>query len=1461
MDNPKADISVEKQQLLLTRREFLSIGAVGAIGVVFLAELAQAIGSEIRDSLVYRLNRDVDLMQLEVCFIRFRRKGNDLEPIGSGDSLVALRFPPQNLAEAIFDEVPNAEFETKPLPTSTKSGDTNREGDNNPLPPVTSYLSGPSWVVFAVKNSQRFPLDNVEAWFALLATCNLKVPRGALPPEERGPYKPTPPRQDETRLEIPYRLYISPEPDVRTIFSKFSSKPLSGQYTEMWQAALESRHPVKPAPPPPGTPNLPEELKPPSEVVLHSRAIWSPDYRQTSEPVFSLYYPGYQPLSLHALTRHRLVKQMGDGDGWIDAEHLILTALGADASFHYSSQKPVDQIIEEQLQSAKSGGNPGTELRIWKHRIVIGRDVFFAEAFFGFLFPFCHPSIYVEITKRKPAAYEKGSDVGPLGYYLLKRRFILVQDPAKQFADSSSPIGREMPLKSAKIVSLRSPDLDKPDNQVSTGIAFWPVTVDKKDPVNWDIDAQDESGRIARSTHAELFFASNIVAGQEIYNATPAAKRAILFPGSKLALANEEAKIELATLEGSQDEPVAVSFEPEELPFIERLSEELKSGPQPPDELAEFGKKLEDLREKVENKLPSLVEGAAEKATERLKKIQDHLKKAGPERAAKLFKDFRQKLESVSKIGAALEIHAMEFKSKCIRDYSTVAEQCLKELKDAATKDAKDILEAAQKAIDNAPDDVKSATEEARVYLKKQTKLVAAQVSGEVQNRLASLAKKAEQLGFKDSDLKELKDFLKDFDEFPELKKTGAELKAKATPILKKLDDFVDRQEKELEKNIRREIGAAKEDLDKLGQKLQGRLNQLHDEIVKARKQAQDMGSGLFHAAMESANVVIPALKDALPDAPQRAIKMFDDYVAGGIRNVQNGVFAKLDEAINTGEKLAQGLKNGIAQPAAVIAGLSREMGAVVGDGEKALKEIARQVEDFDIKGAIPDSKLFGVIPLRELISLVSRGELPNINRIELPEKIENIWQWSTTVSSKKFGILDLQFNTDKGSKNRLFILSKTTLVIPRPAEIANGQRPDPQVRLHGWLGRWNEQAPVPPKNKDDTFREDRLANKADDWAVAIVLLQLIRVRFGYVTFDASYASGRAPSPSVDVDFRKVEFLGPLKFIAELQKSFTKFGKFSIEPAPKGLRLSHEFELPPISFGAFSMRCLRLTNKLSLPFGSAPLEYNFALASFAKPFEISVMGFAGRGYLSVGFRTDGYRLLEGALEFGGSLAFNFGGVASGGLYLMAGAYFKITNNETLLSGYIRAGGNLDVLGLIHANVEFMLMLSYRDGKNGGSELYGTCTITVSIDLFLYSMDVSITMKKHIAGSKSDSGESIQDINNAHRAIAFIERGELTKADAHIQSLSEPYLTELMAVQPGQLSLMAVAMDAGIPRSGKQATINKLAAIKETEKQKQAKNVGQPKEKGRPYIRRGKETGYQFESPSAWRSEYWEHFAN
>ena len=58
------------------------------------------------------------------------------------------------------------------------------------------------------------------------------------------------------------------------------------------------------------------------------------------------------------------------------------------------------------------------------------------------------------------------------------------------------------------------------------------------------------------------------------------------------------------------------------------------------------------------------------------------------------------------------------------------------------------------------------------------------------------------------------------------------------------------------------------------------------------------------------------------------------------------------------------------------------------------------------------------------------------------------------------------------------------------------------------------------------------------------------------------------------------------------------------------------------------------------------------------------------------------------------------------------------------------------------NVEFLLMVSYRKTDDGDSELYGTATLTINIEILFFSISVHVTLEKRIAGStKRDVNQS------------------------------------------------------------------------------------------------------------------------
>jgi hypothetical protein len=65
---------------------------------------------------------------------------------------------------------------------------------------------------------------------------------------------------------------------------------------------------------------------------------------------------------------------------------------------------------------------------------------------------------------------------------------------------------------------MRSPNQEKFDSEAPEGIYFWPKKFSTKDPVNWEIEKEDESGQKPTTTEAHLWFASNIKKGHELWN-------------------------------------------------------------------------------------------------------------------------------------------------------------------------------------------------------------------------------------------------------------------------------------------------------------------------------------------------------------------------------------------------------------------------------------------------------------------------------------------------------------------------------------------------------------------------------------------------------------------------------------------------------------------------------------------------------------------------------------------------------------------------------------------------------------------------------------------------------------------------------------------------------------------------------------------------------------------------------
>ncbi|MEU8958021.1 hypothetical protein AB0C93_27385 [Streptomyces sp. NPDC048518] len=222
--------------------------------------------------------------------------------------------------------------------------------------------------------------------------------------------------------------------------------------------------------------------------------------------------------------------------------------------------------------------------------------------------------------------------------------------------------------------------------------------------------------------------------------------------------------------------------------------------------------------------------------------------------------------------------------------------------------------------------------------------------------------------------------------------------------------------------------------------------------------------------------------------------------------------------------------------------------------------------------------------------------------------------------------------------------------------------------------------------------------------------------------------------PDVEVKFGGVDFVENLEFVQTLRNIIPLDG-FSDPPAitvdGSGIHATYSLQLPSVAVGVFSLENLSLNAVLSVPFiGDTPLQAGFAFCRREAPFRLTVSMLGGGGYFGIVLSPKEIAVLDAALEFGAAVSMNFG-VASGSLSVMAGIYFRLdlANDSVTLVGYLRARGEVDVLGIVSASIELYMELGYKDGY-----AIGRATLTISIEIGFFETSVTISCEKKFAGS-------------------------------------------------------------------------------------------------------------------------------
>lgn len=425
---------------------------------------------------------------------------------------VVLRFPFQHLLEEAFAE---ARYEDGGMPLWFKL--LQPGGDRRAL--ADSRGAAPSRVAFTVPDEAPEVPVALEQLLAFLTTCRLNVVwtaegppaaafvsaawwdglldllglgnwrrRGGIfagggeRPRRRGLVEPA---LDQTAIELPYRLILSPRSSAGFAHGAAPPKLTGLDRTELWHSRLDLAPGVE------GT--LGDHPKPTVRAVWVRKGDrephWNPE--KPLDPPDKPPGPPAPPqppflASMSEFDRHAVAHLTSNwqalrGTAPLQVERLALSALGGWLDSTGRWDKPPDEL----------------NLLEWTNRTALGRDHFVKLVYAGFLFPFGHQAALVKITERKWQNFVPGRPAA-----LRQRLFVIVREPELRFGeDPADPRARLMPLKRVRLLTLVTPVIDWPADQ-----DLFRVSVGNQ-PFRFAVEGEDEYGNPALFSMPLVFIA------------------------------------------------------------------------------------------------------------------------------------------------------------------------------------------------------------------------------------------------------------------------------------------------------------------------------------------------------------------------------------------------------------------------------------------------------------------------------------------------------------------------------------------------------------------------------------------------------------------------------------------------------------------------------------------------------------------------------------------------------------------------------------------------------------------------------------------------------------------------------------------------------------------------------------------------------------------------------------------
>lgn len=331
------------------------------------------------------------------------------------------------------------------------------------------------------------------------------------------------PLADETSIEYPYRLMMSPNAYAGWAHSTKPKINPDNNRAELWHTRL-------------GVKQSDGTVSEQAAYFRTMRAIWSPDVG-TDYLMSAKFKERPFRTSINRRDRHEIVQLtsnygMATNDAPVDVKRFMLTSLGAWADMTGAwDPKAQDSLDVEQ----------------WVQRGTQGRDHFVRVCYKGFLFPFGNRATLVKETERKFRRTPRGD----MAAYLMQRLYIILRERVREFPANGLKgmkyQGRDFPFRKITINTLVTPNLElpvslKPGTMSSN--SFWPMfNLNGSSDVKWTCVGTDWDGNEAHFS-TPLAFIANTDAGTAncqtwITNNYPTetARRSIAMAGQQIAFA------------------------------------------------------------------------------------------------------------------------------------------------------------------------------------------------------------------------------------------------------------------------------------------------------------------------------------------------------------------------------------------------------------------------------------------------------------------------------------------------------------------------------------------------------------------------------------------------------------------------------------------------------------------------------------------------------------------------------------------------------------------------------------------------------------------------------------------------------------------------------------------------------------------------------------------------------------